>query len=128
MEAKPQARLGPLLQQAREILGLSVRGAAARANISGTYLSQLEAGAVKEPSPHVLYNLGRVYDLSYAELMRAAGYVVPDADEQRGRPARASPFDLALNTRAPLTDDERDALAEYLAWYRSRYGRQRERG
>jgi hypothetical protein len=98
MGDKPQARLSALLRQAREIHRLSVRGAAARARISGTYLSQIEA-----------------------DLLRAAGYVVPESGARPDEPT-ASPLDVALRTSAPLTDDEREALAEYLAWYRSRRG------
>ncbi len=65
-----QNPLGAVLKQARDLLGLSVRGAAEKASISSTYLSQLEGGAVKEPSPRVLHNLARVYEISYAELQR----------------------------------------------------------
>ncbi|GAC1431400.1 MAG: hypothetical protein NVSMB65_04880 [Chloroflexota bacterium] len=121
-ETTPQRTLGELLKQSRELLGFSVRGAAEKAEISATYLSQLEAGTTKEPSPRVLYNLARVYDVSYADLMRAAGYVVPDAEEERTRPPASSMFDIALRTKVPITNDERAALAEYLAWYRARHG------
>lgn len=118
----PQS-LGQLLKQAREIIGLSVRAAAAQAGISGAYISQLEAESIKEPSPHVLYKLAQVYNLSYAELMRAAGYVVPGREENSTQPGSASPLDIALRSASPLTPSEREALAEYLAWYRSRHGR-----
>lgn len=121
MDEKPQARLGALLRQGREIHRLSVRAAATRAQISGTYLSQLEAGSIREPSPHILHNLAKVYGVSYADLMRTAGYVVPENGRRADHALAASPFDIALRTSAPLTDDEREALAEYLAWYRSRH-------
>lgn len=120
-EATPD-QLAKILKQARELLGLSVRSAAAKADISSTYLSQLEASMTKEPSPHVLYKLAMVYGISYADLMRAAGYVVPNAKEQSGKASRSSILDVALRTTTPLTDQERDALSEYLAWYRSRHG------
>lgn len=119
--------LGQLLKQAREILGLSVRGAAAQADISGAYLSQLEADTIKEPSPHILYKLANVYHLSYANLMRAAGYMVPEREETSKHPETSSPFDIVLRSASPLTQAEREALAEYLAWYRSRHGQPPER-
>jgi len=118
-----QNPLGAVLKQARDLLGLSVRGAAEKASISSTYLSQLEGGAVKEPSPRVLHNLALVYEISYAELMRAAGYVVPNAKEEGSRTTATSVFDIALRTKVPISDEERAALAEYLSWYRSRHGR-----
>lgn len=114
--------LGSQLRAARELAGLSLRAAAAKAEISSAYLSQLEAGGTKEPSPHVLHRLAEVYDVSYADLMVLAGYVVPGPRRAAGeRPA--SMLEMALRQKAPLTDDEREALAEYLAWYRSRRGR-----
>ena len=122
MDEATQDQLAKILKQARELLRLSVRSAAAKANISGTYLSQLEASTTKEPSPHVLYKLAKVYGISYADLMRAAGYVVPGAEERSGKSSTSNILDVALRTTTPLTDQERDALAEYLAWYRSRHG------
>jgi transcriptional regulator with XRE-family HTH domain len=122
MNEAAQDQLPKILKQARELRGFSLRSAAAKAEISGTYLSQLEAAAIKEPSPHVLYKLANVYGISYADLMRAAGYVVPNSDERSSKPSTSSVLDVALRTSLPLTDKEKDALAEYLAWYRSRHG------
>lgn len=125
-DAVQSAQLAQLLKRSRELLGLSVRAAAARTGVSSTYVSQLEAGVIKEPSPRVLYKLAEAYGISYTDLMRAAGYMVPGGKADADRSTAASPFDIALRTTAPLTDDEREALAEYLAWYRSRHGRPRE--
>jgi len=118
-----QEQLAQMLKQTRQLLGLSVRRAAAAAEISSTYLSQLEAGTIREPSPRVLHNLALAYDLSYAELMRLSGYVVPGTDATSSRPIAHSAWDVALRTTSPLTEDERSALTEYLSWYRSRRGR-----
>ena len=120
-EAKVQA-LGNQLRAARELADLSLRSAAAQAEISSAYLSQLESGSVKSPSPHILYRLAEVYDVSYADLMVLAGYVLPGP---RSMKEQQSPglLEMALRSRSALTDEEREALAEYLAWYRSRRGR-----
>lgn len=114
--------LGMLLKDARELRILSVRGAATQVGISSTYLSQLEAGAIKDPSPRILYKLAELYGISYADLMRSAGYVVPGSAQSGDQKEGTHPLDVALRTTVPLTDDERHALAEYLAWYRSRHG------
>jgi hypothetical protein len=58
----------------------------------------------------------------YADLLRLSGYRVPDAGD--GPPVSR---DLTGMLFGDLTDDERDALVEYLAWYRSRR-RSRRRG
>jgi hypothetical protein len=77
---------------------------------------------VKGPSPHVLYRLAQVYGVSYADLMVGAGYVLPGPKTEPEQRAGGW-LEMALRSRTPLTDDEREALAEYLAWYRSRHGR-----
>jgi transcriptional regulator with XRE-family HTH domain len=121
-DAPSPAKLGRLLQHYRELQRLSVRRAAAAADISSTYLSQLEAGAVKDPSPRVLHRLADTYQASYTNLMRAAGYLVPTQEATTGQGVVLDSWDIALRTTSPLTDNEREALAEYLAWYRSRRG------
>ncbi len=110
--------LGSVLRQAREIRGLTALEAARGARISGAYLSKLESDAVKQPSPHVLLRLSEALAIPYAELMRLSGYRVPGDPD----PAGADAIGAALFV--DLTDDERDELIEYLAWYRAR-GRSR---
>jgi transcriptional regulator with XRE-family HTH domain len=114
--------LGNPLREARERARLSLRAAAAKAEISSAYLSQLEADTVKSPSPHILYRLARLYDVSYADLMILSGYALPEPKSARD-PQPSDQLEVALRTLMPLTDKEREALAEYLAWYRSRHGR-----
>jgi transcriptional regulator with XRE-family HTH domain len=116
--------LGRTLRATRELFALSLRKAAERANLSAAYLSQLEAGGVKDPSPRLLYELAKVYGGGkssvqgvYADFMRLAGYVVPRA--AAGSQSRTA-LDIALSSTSPLSPNEQEALAEYLAWYRSR--------
>lgn len=106
--------IGVVLRQAREVRGLSAVETARAAGISSAYLSKLEGDAVKRPSPQVLHQLGEVLGVPYAELMALVGYRVPGMSD----PADIARLGAALF--ADLTDDERDELLEYLAWYRSR--------
>lgn len=117
--------LGKALRETREVKGLSLREAAAKADISATYLSQLEAGAVKEPSPHILHRLAGVYDTSYTDLMQLAGYVVPG--KEGGRRMSSNPLEIALHSSAPLSEEEREALLRYLSWLRYERARQGRR-
>jgi transcriptional regulator with XRE-family HTH domain len=148
-----------------------LRKAAAKAGVSAAYLSQLEAGAAREPSPRVLYGLAKAYasglptvkasigikavgeqakgvvesvgwqaeqripeielpsevDELYAVLMEKAGYPMPRPSDVQVHPMRMrSPMEAVLRSSSPLTPDEIEALTEYLAWYRSRHGRQIE--
>ena len=108
------ASFGAVLRQAREIRELSAVDAARAAGISAAYLSKLENDAVKKPSPHVLHQLSEALTVPYAELMRLNGYQLP------GEPDRTAADSVGAALFADLTDDEREELLEYLAWYRAR--------
>lgn len=105
---------GAIVKQAREVRELSAVDAARAAGISAAYLSKLENDAVKRPSPHVLLQLSEALAVPYAELMRLSGYRVPgEMDDNPTVTVAAALF-------ADVTDDEREELLEYLAWYRTR--------
>ncbi len=108
------ASFGAVLRQAREVRALSAGDAARAAGISAAYLCKLENDAVKKPSPHVLHRLSEALTVPYAELMRLNGYRVP------GQPDRTAAATVGAALFADLSDDERDELLEYLAWYRAR--------
>lgn len=107
---------GLFLRQARTVRGLSMVDAARAATISPAYLSRLENDAVKKPSPNVLLQLSEALGVPYAELMRLSGYVMPNLS------SRPAPLTGNAAIFADLSDDERDELVEYLAWYRARRG------
>ncbi len=106
--------IGAVLRQAREVRGRSSIETARSARISPAYLSKLENDAVRRPSPAVLHRLSEVLGVPYAELMALVGYPLPGVD--------ASPDHARLGAAlfGDLTDEERDELIEYLAWYRAR--------
>jgi transcriptional regulator with XRE-family HTH domain len=103
-----------LLKKAREVRGASAIETARSAGISGAYLSKLESDAVKKPSPVVLHSLSEALAIPYADLMRLSGYRVP------GEPDKAASDAVTAAFFADLTDDEKEELLEYLAWYRAR--------
>jgi transcriptional regulator with XRE-family HTH domain len=103
-----------VLRQAREVRQLSAGDAARSARISPAYLNRLENDAVKKPSPHVLHQLSEALTVPYNDLLRLSGYPLPhEPDSTATQTIGAALF-------ADLTDDERDELVEYLAWYRTR--------
>ncbi len=114
----PERELGKRLRQRRDLRQQSLNTVASAADISTAYLQKLEAGAVKQPSPNVLHQLARALEMDYAELMRLAGYIVPNATRS-GSTQRRNELTHAASSE-PLTEEEADELAEYLAWYRSR--------
>lgn len=105
---------GTVIRQAREVRELTAFDAARAAGISAAYLSKLENDAVKKPSPLVLHQLSEALMVPYAELMRLSGYRVPGQSDATGSPT------VGAALFADLTDDEREELVEYLAWYRAR--------
>ncbi|HEV8597472.1 MAG TPA: helix-turn-helix domain-containing protein [Candidatus Dormibacteraeota bacterium] len=106
--------IGAVLKQAREVRELSAIDAARAAGISAAYLSKLENDDVKKPSPHVLHQLSEALTVPYSELMRLSGYRVP------GESTANTTDTVGAALFAGLTDDEREELLEYLAWYRAR--------
>jgi HTH-type transcriptional regulator, competence development regulator len=106
--------IGGVLKQAREVRQLSAGDAARAAGISAAYLNRLENDAVKKPSPHVLHQLSEALNVPYNDLLHLSGYPLPnEPDRNVGNTIGSALF-------ADLTDDERDELLEYLAWYRAR--------
>jgi HTH-type transcriptional regulator, competence development regulator len=106
--------LGAALRQARQVRTLTAVDAARAAGISAAYLSKLENDAVKKPSPPVLHQLSEALAVPYTELMRLSGYRVPGEHDRRA----ANSVGAALF--ADITEDEREELLAYLAWYRTR--------
>lgn len=109
------AALSGLLRQKRELRHKSLGSVAAASGISTAYVQKLETGAVKQPSPNVLYQLAESLDIDYAELMRLAGYVVPGGSEDGER--RRNELTYALSSEE-LSEDEAKELSRYLEWYR----------
>jgi transcriptional regulator with XRE-family HTH domain len=106
--------LGPYLAAARNRKGLSLRAVEAATGISNPYLSQLETGKIREPSPTNLHKLAELYGIPYATLLQLAGYPVPGV-----RPGKALGSSLAARL-GPTTKEEEEALAEYLAFLRTK--------
>jgi transcriptional regulator with XRE-family HTH domain len=114
-QISPNDSLGAHLTRLREATGLSLRQVedATEKEVSNAYLSQLENNKIAKPSPNVLHTLSRVYNTSYEDLMKRAGYFYSDADTAGERRAKAATFAVQ-----GLTPDEEKALLEYLAFIR----------
>ena len=79
------SELGALLADLRTAKGFSLREVeeATGKAVSNAYLSQLENGKIKKPSPNVLHSLAEVYVVPYEALMEKAGYLLPSEDGRR---------------------------------------------
>jgi transcriptional regulator with XRE-family HTH domain len=67
--------LGGTLKVLREDKRYSLRDVENLTGVSNAYISQMETGKVKNPSPHFLRKLSKIYGMSYIELMILAGYL-----------------------------------------------------
>jgi transcriptional regulator with XRE-family HTH domain len=96
--------------------GLSLREVeeASGKAVSNAYLSQLENGKIKKPSPNVLHSLAEVYAVPYEALMEKAGYLLP-SESGGGRQKRLAAFAID-----DLTAEEEEELLKYLAFLRWR--------
>ena len=113
--ARP-GELGTLLADLRTAKGLSLREVevATGKAVSNAYLSQLENGKIRKPSPNVLLSLAEVYAVPYEALMEKAGYLLP-SQTNNGQRKR-----LAVFAIDDLTAEEEEELIKYLAFLRSR--------
>jgi transcriptional regulator with XRE-family HTH domain len=114
-EGQPR-ELGAVLADLRMAKGFSLRQVeeATDKAVSNAYLSQLENGRIKKPSPNVLHNLAAVYAVPYEALMEKAGYLLP-AENDKGRRKRLAAFAID-----DLTAEEEEELLKYLAFLRWR--------
>ena len=74
------AAVANALEEARKVLGWSLRKAEEHSKVSNGYISQVEQGVVR-PSPDVLLKLCSAYGLPYERLLIEAGYLAPKDPE-----------------------------------------------
>jgi len=112
------ASFGFYLKSLREGAKLTLRevATASKGAISNPYLSQLENGKIKKPSPNILHNLAAIYNIPYATLMERAGYIAPDRERKNGeKHGKAATFAIEN-----LTSEEEQELLKYLSFFRNR--------
>jgi HTH-type transcriptional regulator, competence development regulator len=102
--------LGHLLKTTRVRLGKTLREVEGETGISNGYLSQLESGLVKQPSPNHLHKLAEVYALEYARLMELAGYAIA----RQIAATNGKPMSPALESIADLPEEDRRKIEAYI--------------
>ncbi len=114
MKKDDKPMLGTYLRSLREAKGLSLRDVEELSGISNAFVSQLESGKVKHPSPIKLFKLAEIYGAPYEALMERAGYPVPENKLSAGRFASA-----VFNRLGKITEGEEQSLLDYLSFLRS---------
>ena len=115
MAATDQPQLGAYLKTLREAKALSLRQVEGKSGVSNAFVSQIESGKVKQPSPVILYKLAGLYGVPYEALMDLAGYPLPSASTPDPRSAST-----VFRRFGEITPTEEAELLDYLAFLRSR--------
>ncbi|MFM9949464.1 MAG: helix-turn-helix domain-containing protein [Saprospiraceae bacterium] len=107
---------GSYIKALREAKSLTLRQVEKQTDISNAYLSQLETGKVKQPSPLNLHKLAQLYEVSYETLMEKVGYPVPQNIES----LTSKELTVAHGRLGALTNEEELELLDYLKLIRNR--------
>jgi transcriptional regulator with XRE-family HTH domain len=108
--------LSEVLRELREQKNMSLRQVEKKSGVSNAYLSQLETGKIQQPSPHILHKLAEVYNTSYNDLLKVAGYI-----KQKGKKASKNLMEgIALSALEDLTDEEKEQVLEYIKFLKSK--------
>jgi transcriptional regulator with XRE-family HTH domain len=113
MASDQPRQFGEYLRSLRSTSKLSLRDVEGQTGVSNAFLSQIESGKVKKPSPTMLDKLARLYRVPYATLMERAGHPVPKTSS--GTEPQKTPL-------GPISRREEQALLAYLAFLRSQGG------
>src|SRR5437870_4218697 len=122
MQEQKKPTLGTYLKSVREARTLSLRDVEGKTGVSNAFLSQIESGKVKQPSPVALYKLAELYGVPYEVLMERAGYPVPSGHEQAPRSAQT-----VFHRIGDITEEEEQELLDYLVFLRSRAKREADK-
>jgi HTH-type transcriptional regulator, competence development regulator len=103
--------LGHELSRLRSLKGWTLRDVEEKTKkkVSNSYLYQLESDSVKQPSPNILYELSLVYEASYSDLMRLAGFKVPSSSPNASRVSTSVAFDSLQ-----LTEEETQEVMDFI--------------
>lgn len=105
---------GEYFKALREAKGLTLREVEKQTDVSNAYLSQLESGKIKQPSPITLHKLAQFYEVKYEVLMSKVGYPVPNTGVEMKKQNAIS------HRLGNLSQEEEMELLEYLKFIRNR--------
>ena len=108
---------GEYFKALRESKKMTLRDVEKKADVSNAYLSQLESGKVKQPSPLTLHKLAKIYEVSYELLMEKVGYPIPKLQEKSNPPHGKQSIAYRVGQ---ITSDEELELLNYLKFIRTR--------
>jgi transcriptional regulator with XRE-family HTH domain len=109
---------GEYFRALRESKKLTLREVEKATNVSNAYLSQLESGKIKQPSPLTLHKLATFYGVSYEVLMDKVGYPIPKKEDNAAK--TEAKINAAAYRIGEITEEEEVELLNYLKFIRTR--------
>lgn len=106
---------GGFLKALRESKKMTLRDVEKAIDVSNAYLSQLESGKVKQPSPNTLYKLSELYQVKYELLMEKVGYPTPKITQTANTDTETS-----YTQFGDISVEEELELLDYLKFIRNR--------
>lgn len=106
---------GGYFKALRESKQLTLREVERATEVSNAYLSQLESGKIKQPSPLTLHKLATFYGVDYEFLMEKVGYPVPKREEVIKINKETASYRIG-----EISEEEEVELLNYLKFIRSR--------
>ena len=103
------------LKEIREKRKLTLRKVQDLTGVSNAYLSQVENGRIKKPSPQVLHKLADCFRIQYERLLKLTGYPAPENNMAQAQYRTGDWIE-------DVTPEEEERLKEYLEFLRSRKG------
>jgi HTH-type transcriptional regulator, competence development regulator len=107
---------GEYFKALREAKGISLREVEKQTDVSNAYLSQLESGKIKQPSPITLHKLAQYYGVEYDVVMEKVGYPVSKPEVTNIE----TPKILLAARVGNISDEEEMELLEYLKFIRNK--------
>ncbi len=104
--------LGEYIREARENRNISARRLSEELHMHHSYISRVEAGKFKQPSPEKLQRIAEHLELDYGDLCALAGYQAPGLPD----------FLPYLRAKYNMNDDDARRLGEYFEFLRDQHG------
>jgi HTH-type transcriptional regulator, competence development regulator len=102
------------LARLRRLKQVSLREVEKATGMSNAYLSQLEKGDAKNPSPPLLYKLAEFFEVPYESLLASAGYL--DEEQLAAHGARPPSQIERMLMSARLSEEEESEVASFLEY------------
>ncbi len=104
--------LGEYIREAREKHNISARRLSAELHMHQSYISRVEAGVFRQPSPEKLQRIAEYLELDYDDLCALAGYQAPGLPD----------FLPYLRAKYDMNDNDARRLSEYFELLRAQHG------